>query len=358
MSDTWKTSRLLVGFGEKPEYSWPAMLDLRFTLSPSDLYGVEPHAKPHVVLYTTGNMTVEHSTGQIRMTEAELLPEFKLDRVFTFGKVSISGNIMHIKCSAKDSVHLDSILNFFTTVLSEFASIQTGVITEVIAIEGTVDGCSVELKHSPENWTLWFTRLDPHARETAFDAAFSFIPPLSPSYPRYVACSRYYYQALRLLSSQQSSSTPPTYYVEVLLNLAKCLDFMFQTPSRDELRRELRKLGYSAMQVESQVISILVVRNELDVGHPSSGGLTKEETRSIRRFVERSVQNVSALLKRVAKEIESNPTLLRPLPVSGRSTSRKLISKLSAFCAELPLDPNQQNPAVIHGNDSSAAGTP
>lgn len=196
MSDTWKTSRLLVGFGEKPEYSWPATLDLRFTLSPSDLYGVKPDGKPYVVLYKTGNMTVEHSTGQIRMTDAELLPEFKLDGVFNFGKVQFDGNIMHLQCNAKDSPHLDSILNFFTTILSEFVSIQTGVITEVVAIEGTVDGCQVELKHSPDNWTLWFTRLDPQARETAFHAAFSFIPQLSPSYARYVACSRYYCQAL------------------------------------------------------------------------------------------------------------------------------------------------------------------
>ena len=133
---------------------------------------------------------------------------------------------------------------------------------------------------------------------------------------------------------------------------------MFQTPNRDELRKGLRALGYSSTQVESQLISIFVVRNELDVGHPASGGLTKEEARSIRRFVERSVQNVCALLKRVAKTIESNPTLLRPLPAGSSSKSRKLVSKLSAFCAESPLDPDQANPALVHGNHTNAMGTP
>ena len=77
---------------------------------------------------------------------------------------------------------------------------------------------------------------------------------------------------------------------------------------------------FSKAEVESQVIPILLVRDELDVAHPVGSRIKSELITVLRQYIARSVTNVRAILLRVARMIEREPNFLQD--VSGDLRSR------------------------------------
>ncbi|MDY0964881.1 hypothetical protein [Massilia sp. CFBP9026] len=129
--------------------------------------------------------------------------------------------------------------------------------------------------------------------------------------------------------------------------MAKCIELLFSASSRNDLRDKLKTVGYSKERIESQLIPILIIRNEVDVGHASSGITEDDEISVLRKFVDRSVLNVGSLLMAVSQKISVTDDFLAPLPESGPIDRAKLIASLKKYLSDSQLEPISDTQRII-----------
>jgi len=157
----------------------------------------------------------------------------------------------------------------------------------------------------------------------------------------------YFQQALRL-ESPHETSVPSLNVGEIALNLAKAVEVLFSS-ERDKIRQKCSLIGYTDVQVESQIIPILVIRNQLDVAHAAGTSISEEDTRTIHDYIRISVSNVRNLLLRVGSSLTKSIDVLDPLPTIKETDRRKICVRLREHMKEplLPEELSQLNSLFI-----------
>ena len=217
----------------------------------------------------------------------------------------------------------------------------------MLSVEGTIAGRTVSALYPAECYSIHLATIGPTTREDALRNALRGPNPNEQSYARFVVSSRYFHHAIRLLSPNQVNYVPYAACAEIVMNLAKALEILFSAPSRDALKERFITLGYTSDQIESQIVPILIVRNQIDVGHPSSGELACDEIAVLRKFVDRAVQNVASVLKLVRVRTIAEPDFLAALSTEPDRDRSKLIGRLKCSLESDPLEPGSTTPLVI-----------
>jgi hypothetical protein len=257
---------------------------------------------------------------------------------FDKGHLNIQGRTASLHAEVTSLSHAAAMVDWIKVTLSQFLSIQLGVYSSMELVGGTISDKPFTVAFPGASHCALVTLGAPSFRSTAISSAVNLIPVNSPSYARFVTCSLYYQHALRLLSPHEVSFAPYVVASEVILNLTKCIELLFpHNRDRDVLAKKLEDVGYTSNQIESQLISILVVRNEFDIGHGSSGVSTIEEISILREFLIRSVANVRALLLAVARKVNENPNFLAPMRMNMDRENRRRLRRLTDNLAEPPL---------------------
>jgi hypothetical protein len=159
----------------------------------------------------------------------------------------------------------------------------------------------------------------------------------------------YYQQALRLLSPHEIGTSSVMLQAEMMLNLAKSLEILVGR-DRELMRSKCKSLGFTVSQINSQIIPVLLIRDEIDVAHAAGSRLAPELIHVLRQYIARSVANVRVVLLRAGREMERNPSFLNNISgdVSGRV---KLCTALQEYLKEPMLDdpilPGLDTPRVI-----------
>lgn len=135
----------------------------------------------------------------------------------------------------------------------------------------------------------------------------------------------YFYTAKRLA---ETGNSPFEFLAEIVLNLCKTLQALFGE-SREEVRHELLKCGYSKEEIETQFVPIMILRTQFDVGHVSLAILTRKQLDAFYRFLDNTELNFSELLKRIFDKTKNNEYSIKPDPDSHLDRERlKTINKL------------------------------
>ena len=140
----------------------------------------------------------------------------------------------------------------------------------------------------------------------------------------------YFYKACRL---EQAGYGPSEFLAEILLNLAKTLEVLFPArdgkKTRDVVRNNLRRLGYSDDEVEGNFLPAMALRDEMDVAHVSLATFTPAQLGTIFRYAEAAEQHFRKLLQRVIEAIESHSLTLQPYEDRGpRPQAMMLVERL------------------------------
>jgi hypothetical protein len=110
----------------------------------------------------------------------------------------------------------------------------------------------------------------------------------------------YFYKACRL---EQAGYAPSEFLAEILLNLAKTLEVLFPAAAgrgtRDTVRDNLRRLGYTEIEVESYFLPAMALRDELDVAHISLAAFDRQQLGTIFRYAEAAEDYFRKLLQRI-----------------------------------------------------------
>jgi hypothetical protein len=345
MSNLWRL-KMQIGIDEN-SITWPAVLEAEFRLTPADFFDrPDPEAAKTCI---SGETKFKRTDGEAKIeiertqTAAPLRHRIEFDK----GYVSISGAQSVLKVEVDDISGAAQFVDWAKVLLSQFLSVQLGVYSEMTLVRGTISGVPFTISFPGNSYCSLVSHVYPEDRVAAISNATNLVFVNSPSYPRYVTSCFYYQHALRLLSPHEVSFPPYTILSEVMLNLVKCIECLFGGGDRDTLRPKLKAAGFSEKQIDSQLLSILVVRSNFDVGHSSSGASTTEQLGVLRRFASRSVTNVRALLLVVASQIKEDANFLKPLSEKMSKDNRRILRRIEESLSEPPLPSASENQIFI-----------
>lgn len=130
---------------------------------------------------------------------------------------------------------------------------------------------------------------------------------------RLVAALHYFHTACRL---RREAKTPGEFLAESLLNLNRALEVLYG-PRRENVRAALVKLGYPSDEVERDFIPVMLLRNSMDVGHPSLARLKPEQLRTLHRYADHAEHRFRLLLQRLLKSLASGQSEIMPYESTG-----------------------------------------
>lgn len=308
---------------------WPALLSAQFELTPSDFYRRDAGEPIRTTVCGDTQIEYDEIKGRVVMTKSDPIPALDCRFNFSNGFLKISGNIAQLEVTVENLGMATLWVDWISRIFSEFLTIQIGTYCESYNWTGTIDGIPFKIAYPAGAFGISIVKGDDATRVEQINNAFQLVDLNSPSYPRFVACSSYFNHALRLMSPYQVYFPQDVALPEVILNLAKCIELLFPSSNREGLKKRLLLLDYTKEQIDSQLISIIILRNEIDVGHPTSGLISHDEITSLRQFSQRAIDNVRHMLKRTAQKISENSQLLAPISSSSTSDRNKLITRLT-----------------------------
>ncbi len=119
--------------------------------------------------------------------------------------------------------------------------------------------------------------------------------------PRLKAALHYFYTARRLV---QAGDTIWEFVTEIILNYAKVIEVLFGS-CRDNIRSQLKTLGYDETTIESNFIPIMILRSQYDVAHPRIAYPHDIKTPKIAQYIAMMECTIGELLKRIFDKYES-----------------------------------------------------
>jgi len=120
---------------------------------------------------------------------------------------------------------------------------------------------------------------------------------------------------------------------EVLLNLTKAIEVIF-TAKRDVIRGKAKEWGIDSDFIEKRIISLFLIRNELDVAHVATAPLRSEQQQSLLNFTDRALSHVYELLSKVAELERSGRIKLDAVTPTLNKDKEKLLSAISKYADE------------------------
>lgn len=338
MSNFWRLTEKFYIVPAAPDGPYPTDISIEVTLGPTDYFGV-PSDAPRTTL-GPGNTQMEIDRVRMRayIGEGALPALLSVNFEFPEWTVQVRGNVATFISTVQDQNEFRSALQRMNTDLPRFLSIQAGIFIEVTGFKGAIWNREIQLHKPIENTSVIMARAFNDERHWTLNVALSGPSHQSASYNRYELSSRYYYHALRLISPIQVNFSPNLVDGEVILNLVKCIEIMFESDNRQKIAAKLVHLGIGRAQFSKQIEPLLLVRSRLDVAHPNSGFSTRHERSVMRDFVIRSITNVTAILQMVEQKIRHDDRFLNPVVAKSPQDLAEMVIDIEKYLAVPPLD--------------------
>lgn len=305
---------------------FPAQAECVFEFSPEDIFGGRNRGTPLALRGETCTIYWDANKGQSRVDTWRHIKTIRLDCLLGGYDIRLTGGDFNISFSCTSLEHLRESLTLFSH-LPLYFGLFLGHPVMIDAVHGTVGDCSFncELVSGQFTFNVVTEEGQMELLRLALEAA---LESRGLGNPRLLAALGYLYTASLLHAQSPYSSA---FLPEVALNLCKTLDVLF-TDNRDGLRDDLRKLGFTAEEIETRYVGLTLLRNQLDVAHPTLGIPTEEERRIFDSFVSGALSHVREVLKRVVEQSIKGEYEIRPYDANKhRIDKENLLKKLSQY---------------------------
>ena len=245
--------------------------------------------------------------------------------------VTIKGHVFVVEGSADDHHALANSLDSFLYLLPVLLNLEfsdTPIITKIVGWVG----------EAPFVWALPSSAYavevtNTERQQDKIMRSLARLPPLFPIENRRLAAAlHYYFVACRL---ERVGNSPWEFLSEILLNLAKVLETLFP-PSGDEgtmdsARAGLSQLGFESEEIERDFVSVIALRNYLDVGHPSLALFEEGQLAVVHDFCEGVEQPFRDMLARLIDQISEGALEIAPYEATApRSEVMAIIDRIAA----------------------------
>ena len=218
---------------------------------------------------------------------------------------SLSGNHAQLHFTCDSFTHLTQVTEAAYFLLPLLISVEFADPVYIEAVEAHIE--DQHFRWELAGWMAPFEATSQQCQQERVERAlrrYSLVA--APAQRRLLGALHYFHIACRLLGQ---GSYPGEFLAESLLNFDRCLVVLYG-PKRDSVRSALRNLGFSEAEIEGQFIPIMLLRNSIDVGHPSLATLSRDQLEVLQRFADNAEGSFRFLLSSLLRALESGSDVI------------------------------------------------
>lgn len=302
MSFNLPANRLLkLTKGSWADVQYPVTAVVQANLTPRDFFEpVDPNT-PRSCVPAGGqgfSYLFDANSGRLTLRGPSMFPPISVTFDINEGSwnVIFVGRLMQLTQTIAAEADVNLLLTHFEHTLPSLLSLVTGlsIFAETLEIAlGDKLEARAEIFIPPNDVRV----IEADRRIDELRCGIEIIGLALPSARFILACS--YVREALFLDAAYNDHNPYTHSLIVILKCAQAIEVLFGG-QREAMRKRCRSLGLEDRLIESQIIPIILARNDLGPAHASSFVPNTREVEILRNFSKRSVHTVRQLLLHIS----------------------------------------------------------
>lgn len=327
--------------------SFPSDAKVEIELLPGTAFGIDESPSRTIVRARKADVIIDAIHGRMLFKSNPPLECLEAISDGTETSVALKGNrlIYTFPCDSLTQLEqsICAVAFFLPTILN--LGFPDPPLVEIV--RGSVGTTKFRWEYCPEECqTVTHTVTQAQLEEFALKA-FGYMPLFNGIGNRRLAAAlSYFHSAVRLYTAGHNRWE---FLAEAVLNYAKCLEVLFVSSERsmDNIRTELKNLGYDSSEIDVDFIPVVLLRNSMDVGHHRIEIFPQKDLFIVYRFVESREFVFRKLLTRLLDSIQSSSyTLHQPVDLLVSSDSKRKFARLVKSMSDAMGDRSRENHEV------------
>jgi hypothetical protein len=273
--------------------SFPAKAAIELTLAPDRVFGESAGDTGFLLAERDLKATWNGLTGRVVAVQTPPLTPVAFRATYFDGELILNGSSLwttrELGSLEDGAEELESLRLLVPAILAVFLPRPVVVTAAKIRVGNAVLNSQLRRMGTP----LEYTTQDGFA-ERLKHSLFALGAVMDGQSDAILAACSYLHVAQRLA---QVGASPTEFVPEIILNLAKALEALFG--SRDAMRSSLTTLGYDEAEREGIFVPLLLLRNEMDVGHAKLSSYPPDVIDRVHAFVDDAPLAIKELIVRV-----------------------------------------------------------
>jgi hypothetical protein len=297
---TYQVRQRVFRFIGDKEPRFPAQVEIVFHYWPLQPFGLEAGGGLTTVQNQPASVFFNANTGQHYVESKAPLKPLEVLIEEPLRAISLTGTQLKVS----QHFHALDELREFADSLYFGMPLLLGVQFADPPVVERVDGRigDVEFRWELSDWMVEVDITTQDKQEERFATAWRRLDVLArPERRRLLGALYYFHVACRL---RREGKSPGEFLAEAILNLSKVLEVLYG-PSRADVRSALRQLGFADDEIERDFIPAMLLRNSMDVGHPSLALFTLQQLETLHWYADRAERVFRTFLQRLLEAVES-----------------------------------------------------
>ncbi len=292
---------------------YPSRMTIEVTLGPPQAFGMADAPGRTFVVGPDRNieLSVKSFTGRTLFRPMPPLEPLKVEFAIETDIIELSGNIVRYTAECSDPIELSGAINTFLFALLPLLNLVYDEPPVIDFIKVLLGDVAFRIEHIGANAAFVATTWEKLCQD--FELSIRRIQLFGPKNDgrRLQRALHYFHMACRL---RVAGNSDWEFMAEAVLNLAKILEVLFKKSDKpnDDIRTELRTLGYDDAAIERDFITVMFLRNAFDVGHPRLVAMPHDELQSLYPFLIHAFKEFRQLLTLIVEKVEKAEYTARP----------------------------------------------
>lgn len=312
-------------------FQFPNNTILEIKFMPGSAFGTDASPSRTLVRAREATVDIDANTGRWLGLSQPPLERLNVVLESPNSRLSLNGDELkyEFQCSAIEE--LEGMLSAFKWILPPLLNLEFSDPPIVAFARGRVGKTVFRWEHKRQEWRVHMRTVTADKLEQHFASAFDTLPLFNGTQNRRLAAALYYFHVgVRL---NVCGDSPWEFMAESILNFSKSLEILFSTSenTKDDIRRELKKLGFTNDYIEGDFIPLLILRSWVDVAHPRVAIFKRDDLKILYKYLALSEEKLRSLLKLVLKQVDGGTYKIpQEQDLSLNNKDRQGIDKLIA----------------------------
>ncbi|MBZ5607969.1 MAG: hypothetical protein LAP38_06925 [Acidobacteriia bacterium] len=313
------------------EARFPADVEVTFHYQPLQPFGKASDGGLTAVQDKPARVLFNANTGQHFVISNAPLAPLEVVMEEPVRRVSLTGNqhTIHQQCDSLD--HLRELVESVYFSMPLLLAVDFADPPIVDLVDGRIG--DIPFRWELSDWQIEIDITTQERQQQRFATAWNHLVLVAPPERRRLLCALHYFHvACRL---RREAKSPGEFLAEALLNLNKILETLYG-PDRDDVRMALRQLDFGDDEIERDFIPVMLLRNSVDVGHPSLALFTLRQLETLHRYADRAERTFRTFLHRLLDAIERGHATIQQYEIGPADADvGRTIDTIGARLAEL-----------------------
>ncbi len=317
---------------------YPATVKVQITFAPGDAFGVQSEPRTTVGRGQV-KLTYEPNEGILDVKEV-LIDRIELQIQTDRLVAQVSGNILNLTFLAPSFNEAVQAVSSINQLLPPLLSLRLRTYVWIKSFEVNIGDALFDFIVERSTRRIVVTTTEDNSARVK--TSISDWLASKVEHRRFFSGLYYYRQAQRHAHTQPSADPMVS---EIILNLTKSLDALFNPSDRERSREQIRSRakdwGLSLEEIEQLIIPLILLRNKFDVAHVALTPLDAQQRAIVIDFAIEALHNMEVLLSRIYDGLVSNQIILDPLADSLEKEKSKVLRSIEEYTTQSRLRRNK-----------------